>query len=803
MAVSSNLDLAIAFEYGIELTVFEDYFSPLQRACRVAFGPRGDVLAAGTRDGEIQLRHLASGAAPISHSAHRGQVNALVFSPTEPILASCGEDGTVALWNAQTLAPIRTLTGHLGAVRDLSFGPDGQTLVSVSDDGRIVEWSVRTGTPLRGTGLVIRPMPPVPGLRNDSPSAVDLLGMADDVRTLATLIAATGTRPPLAIAVLGEWGSGKSSVLLQVHDMIGVLTAQSRALPGASLFAANVRQVRFNAWHYSDDQVWTGLVDHLFRALADDPEADEPAPDPATVERARGELERRLHDKQQDLATLTARALAERRTADAASAIRRNKLLLVVGTVSAAVSAGGRIAIRWALAHVGITLEAAQRGWQRGLKVTQDAKNSIGGSLKAEIDQTRTEVAALEDRLAQISAAARLALLLRNQSDPKAYADSRGLVGRVHSDLRQLDEALRALRDEQRAGVVGSQPPLERIVLYIDDLDRCSPERVLQVLAAVHLMLALPLFVVVVAIDPRWLLNALRTHYGSLLPEFEGDGADPDAGALDYLDKIFQIPYVITKPATPAMGEYLRALLGAEPNARHPEPGGARTAGPGKVGVSAPALSRPTRPASAPPTTAPKSPAAPPPSADDRPRSAPSIPRELPDLRPGGLVLRPAEADFMARLAPLVDTPRAGKKLANLYRLARIGIADDDLHAFIEDEDYRTVQILLAILVGEPATAATVFAAIRAAKPSTNVIIAVREAGPSAPDVQGTSSAAACARVADLLVPILDPLPDKRAEAAVFQPWCPQLARYSFHTLSLGGTGAEPPAPDPERHGRS
>ena len=54
----------------------------------------------------------------------------------------------------------------------------------------------------------------------------------------------------------------------QMYDRIQHLADLSRNNPGLSLFAANVRQVRFNAWHYSDDQVWVGLVNHLFQTLA-------------------------------------------------------------------------------------------------------------------------------------------------------------------------------------------------------------------------------------------------------------------------------------------------------------------------------------------------------------------------------------------------------------------------------------------------------------------------------------------------------------------------------------------------------
>jgi hypothetical protein len=48
----------------------------------------------------------------------------------------------------------------------------------------------------------------------------------------------------------------------------------------------------------------------------------------------------------------------------------------------------------------------------------------------------------------------------------------------------------------------------------IDDLDRCSPERVVNVLEAVHLLFDDELFVVLLAVDTRWLEQSLRAHRG-------------------------------------------------------------------------------------------------------------------------------------------------------------------------------------------------------------------------------------------------------------------------------------------------
>jgi KAP family P-loop domain len=73
------------------------------------------------------------------------------------------------------------------------------------------------------------------------------------------------------------------------------------------------------------------------------------------------------------------------------------------------------------------------------------------------------------------------------------------------------------------------------VVLYIDNLDRCPTEMVIKVLEAVHLLLAFPLFVVVAAVDARWLESSLRELYTQL--------KDQAAVPADYLEKIFQVPF--------------------------------------------------------------------------------------------------------------------------------------------------------------------------------------------------------------------------------------------------------------------
>ena len=98
------------------------------------------------------------------------------------------------------------------------------------------------------------------------------------------------------------------------------------------------------------------------------------------------------------------------------------------------------------------------------------------------------------------------------------------------------------LRQGDAVGDDDQLPKIDRIVLYIDDLDRCPPKRVVEVLEAVHLILALELFVVIIAVDPRWLLQSLRLHYADLLQD-EGELEETwESTHSTVPEKMIQIP---------------------------------------------------------------------------------------------------------------------------------------------------------------------------------------------------------------------------------------------------------------------
>ncbi|NVZ67503.1 hypothetical protein HX867_35930, partial [Pseudomonas gingeri] len=81
----------------------------------------------------------------------------------------------------------------------------------------------------------------------------------------------------------------------------------------------------------------------------------------------------------------------------------------------------------------------------------------------------------------------------------------------------EADELLKLRKPLSLSSRTADEISFKRIVIYIDDLDRCPPEKVVDVLQAVHLLLTFPIFVVMVAVDVRWVSNALLKHYPGMM----------------------------------------------------------------------------------------------------------------------------------------------------------------------------------------------------------------------------------------------------------------------------------------------
>jgi hypothetical protein len=184
--------------------------------------------------------------------------------------------------------------------------------------------------------------------------------------------------------------------------------------------------------------------------------------------------------------------------------------------------------------------------------------------LKVTHEQRRSE---LEEKVQQLTPGSLYREFLAGRSSTEDYRKRLSLVTTIHGDLKRLADLTRLYNTDQSSTTTtpdtvlkteGQGPP-NRIVLYIDDLDRCPAERVVEVLEAVHLLLAFELFVVIVAVDTRWLVSALPRALPDLTADPAGRGEAPSP--MDYIEKIFQIPFWVEPLDDAGRQRLLRGLL--------------------------------------------------------------------------------------------------------------------------------------------------------------------------------------------------------------------------------------------------
>jgi WD40 repeat protein len=402
-----------------------------------------------------------------------------------------------------------------------------------------------------------------------------------------------------------------------------------------------------------------------------------------------------------------------------------------VATLLASAARWVRSQLEWTTQRLTDLDEAAKRleaPMQQALAEQRQKEVWLEKELEALLEQQRAaqlEKAAQLDRVreveAELAAATPSRLLsrfLQDRVESDDYRKRLGVLALVRRDFEAISQYLEKQTEEVEAAETleyeeqDADFRINRIVLYIDDLDRCPPKTVVEVLQAVHLLLAFPLFVVVVAVDVRWVSRSLAKQYPDLL---RGDGDRQDvewdaAAPRDYLEKIFQIPFWIEPLNARASRRMLRGLVGRVAAGGGSEDGAATAVGARSeksVGDSADAVAKAPRAAA---TGATGGGAA----AEARPlgEAAP------PDLNPESLELRPLEITFMEELAPIVGrTPRAVKRYVNTYRLIKATVRD--VRRFVVDGDplspHRTVMLLLAVETGLRSVAAPLIETILAA----------------------------------------------------------------------------------------
>jgi hypothetical protein len=665
------------------------------------------------------------------------------------------------------------------------------------------------------------------GIGGDGP-VPDHLGVEDLANRLAELIVLRETRLPLAVGLFGNWGSGKSH-FMNLMDRRMKTPPETQPDPTAprtgtapeDQWCRHVVPIYFNAWHYSDSNLWASLVTQVFEALFNylQPKADElkllqtrlqnaggvtalaleevrdasegvrQASEELKMARAESESAKQavsgfldglrtlipelntpqnrkriveLLGVQAEDATLTeldakCKELSSirgrtrelwRRAFEREGRARRLGWLFgaILVTLLCRLGASLLPQLQPLLTRLGPLVQtllvalSAPVGWmipaisqvQNGLtqlekwqKRAEDAQGALRGNpqiieAESEVIRANARKRAAETALAEAQSQESELIRALNDLRPERRlirfieararsADYRGQLGLVSLARRDFEELSSIFADKEAPKeIVGETPEhaktlgelsasVDRVVLFIDDLDRCEPEKVVDVLQAVHLLLAYPLFGVVVGVDQRCLRQSLRIRFkGLLTPDHRNDSTRGDshsdddeipATPLDYLEKIFHIPFHLPPMDERGFANLVEKLTEAN------VPTTASTSNTGKEKAAAPEATAAGR------------------------KNASGKSAETPVRVIGSVPLHRWERDALKDYHPLIHTPRGTIRLLNTYRLVRAGVRSKEWDTFRGDEggggESRLAMLLLAVAAGQPAIAREWFKLLR------------------------------------------------------------------------------------------
>lgn len=125
------------------------------------------------------------------------------------------------------------------------------------------------------------------------------------------------------------------------------------------------------------------------------------------------------------------------------------------------------------------------------------------------------------------------------------------------------------IRDFREAfGKLLAETKFKALIVLIDDLDRCSPERIVENLEAIKLFLNVGNTAFVIGADPRIVRHAIAVRYRESLEAARTSAApgesSEEAGAQlvrDYVEKLIQVPYHLPRLSPAEIETYMTLLF--------------------------------------------------------------------------------------------------------------------------------------------------------------------------------------------------------------------------------------------------
>jgi len=187
----------------------------------VAFRRAGDILASSSIDNTVRLWDL-EGNSIGQPFVHEDAVNSIAFI-NDQMVVSGSTDKTIRVWNISGTAIGQPLKGHTDTIWSVSV-VNSEVIISGSRDHTLRLWNVKTGKQLRQLPLKISVGQE---LENDLAQGDDRLNVKTEINALTNLLMLRDLKPPLAVGILGGWGSGKSFALHLMKQRINEIRSEA------------------------------------------------------------------------------------------------------------------------------------------------------------------------------------------------------------------------------------------------------------------------------------------------------------------------------------------------------------------------------------------------------------------------------------------------------------------------------------------------------------------------------------------------------------------------------------------------
>ncbi len=155
---------------------------------------------------------------------------------------------------------------------------------------------------------------------------------------------------------------------------------------------------------------------------------------------------------------------------------------------------------------------------------------AVGGLCKAGADSSQQDIEKVKEAYASLQP--ELADLLKEKEDKSLPQEIQELRSSFEDLLASLDI---------------------RLVVLVDDLDRCLPDTAISTLEAMRLLLFLPRTAFIIAADEQMIRGAVRVHFGNVDLN--------DELVTSYFDKLIQVPLRVPRLGVTEIKGYLVLLL--------------------------------------------------------------------------------------------------------------------------------------------------------------------------------------------------------------------------------------------------